>query len=439
MSFDAYLAQLASMGRLDSRGAFTVELRGAAQRSGYLVAHPSFHALNLVRAANIRAASRIEVKARGNRLRLDFDGTPFLRGELEGLDGRAFQREPADLRLLALSLLTCRSQGGDFELESRGDAGIFLETGPAGLSVSVPREATTPLVTRIETTLPWGGLGGWARRVLAGSAESDLIRRHGLYSAAALYVNGQPIHRPEFGGAPRPALVTSTRSYLGVELSQVVDGSAASRFPPDYHLVERFLTADRWTSATFAAPGQRFPMVLAKQGQAALVAPVHFSHTQSLLHQQRPADPAPRWFEKDLRPRNLARDDEAVPCYAMLAIPTRLSGPGRLVPIRDGIVLGQKSEDLGVPGAVALIACSGLQEDLSQFGLVENEDYGAMLDYLRGQFREMLDDLPEVLVRLQDFELEQWVLDQIPNPARQPELATDPSEQKQKKRRLRRR
>ncbi|MBI3927803.1 MAG: hypothetical protein HY319_19840 [Armatimonadetes bacterium] len=217
----------------------------------------------------------------------------------------------------------------------------------------------------------------------------------------------------------------------------MVPGSAATRFPPDYHLVERSLTADGWTMGTFAAPGQRFPLVLSRPGQERVVAPVHFSHSQSLLHQQRPLTPVPPWFEKDPRPRCVARDDEAVPCYAMLAIPARLEEPGRLVPIRDGVVVGQKAEDLGVPGAIALVSCGGLQEDLSQFAPVENEDYAAMLDFLRGHFREMLDELPAVLVRLQDFELEQWVLDQIPA-GRRPE-PEKPGPEVERKRRLRRR
>lgn len=84
-------------------------------------------------------------------------------------------------------------------------------------------------------------------------------------------------------------------------------------------------------------------------------------------------------------------------CVAMLAIPAALEGSGRLVCIKSGVALRSKRVDLGCPGAVAVIAATGLETLPGRLEVVEDREYHLRLMWLRDQVEIMLAELRKLL------------------------------------------
>lgn len=369
-SFETLLEFYRRPGSLDSQGRFSLDPEGAARQARFALPSPQFSVLLLLRAAVQAGAHRVEVATGIRKLRLEHDGRPWEEPP-----------DPGPRSLLGLGVTACRA---------------------AGWRVVVGESS-------VEVKKPWEGF----RAFFQGQAgEAELLRRHALYGSVPVNLNGRSVTRPVFGCRPNPTSVTSTASYLGVELSMRSESAGEGSFPPGYHLFERYLLAPGWGTQTLAAPARRFTKMFIPEEGETREAPVSFAHTQSLVHQRKTAPAG--LFEIGSTP--MARDDETLPCWAMLAIGHRLEGPGRLLLVKDGVVLEMKEADLGVAGALAVIAAPRLEEDAGRFGVVENQAYQELLDELQRNFLEMSDDLRERLPVLENFELEEWVRSRLPDP-----------------------
>lgn len=103
------LADLESEGARDETGRFTLDREAALRKlRTSRVDRREVFALEVLRAASLRGASRVDVRADADDLWIAFDGRPFSRGELEQVYAAAFARDPdpavQSCRHLALAL-----------------------------------------------------------------------------------------------------------------------------------------------------------------------------------------------------------------------------------------------------------------------------------------------------------------------------------------------
>lgn len=77
-------------------------------------------------------------------------------------------------------------------------------------------------------------------------------------------------------------------------------------------------------------------------------------------------------------------------CFAILTIPASLSGPGRVVFVKSGVLMKSKIVDLGCPGAVAIVSASGLTCDPARFEILEDRQFHLRILWLKQHFEEML-------------------------------------------------
>lgn len=386
--FDRLIASLRDANPVHSSGEFTVDVEAARQRAGYLLPSPHHAGLSLVRAAVAGGAQFLNVEAGRSWVRVRSDDAVWTKEELGRIADDALLGETGRLHFLATAAHASRAAGRKVLFEGR----VRLNGDQQGWRIS---SAEHKRGNHAEIVAPWGFFKGDPR---------PLLRRHLLYLPLPCGFNGRPLGPPLFGQEPNPSSASSTFAYLGAEFG----GKRA--FPPGYHLSERYLTAPRWDASVLAAPTRRHPKIFVGLDRDPKVAPVELAHTQALVHDRVPGPPQ---LFGEAPEKKYGRPGEAMACYALLAIAPELEGPGLLVPVKEGVILGATEADLGCPGALAVVSAHGLTEDLSQFGVVRNAAYDELLSYLRGQFREMLEALPDWLPRVGNFQTEKTVIDRL--------------------------
>jgi len=301
------------------------------------------------------------------------------------------------LRWLAAAAHVSRAAG--FKVVLQGSVRWVGET--RGWKETSPEE---PKGNSYEISSPDNKLLKGLLELFTGSREAQLLRRRTLFLPLPTGFNGRPLGPPVFGSEPNPVSTTSTFAYLGAEFG----GRRA--FPPGYHLCERYVTAPAWTAGVLAAPTRRHPKIFVGLDREPKVAPVELGHTQALVHDRVPGPPALFGADPELK---YGRPGETIPCFALLAIPPELEGPGVLILVKEGVVLGALEAELGCPGALAVVSAAGLTEDLSQFGVLQNEAFQVLLRYLRDHFRELREALPEWLPRVGNFQTEKSITDRL--------------------------
>lgn len=93
-------------------------------------------------------------------------------------------------------------------------------------------------------------------------------------------------------------------------------------------------------------------------------------------------------------------DDEWTTCGAAFALPIDLEGPARLTLLQDGVPLSPHSLDLGCPGLLCRASGEGLDVDLSQVQVVQNEAFQHRVKAIR---RALQPFLRAVLSRTERF------------------------------------
>ncbi len=109
MSIDRLIDELRREGRVDSRGEFTLDRDKAREKMRrYQLASPQAYVTELIQAAVLKGAGRIDVEVDADDTILRFDGPPFSAAELEELWGSVFATQATPevraLRQLALGL-----------------------------------------------------------------------------------------------------------------------------------------------------------------------------------------------------------------------------------------------------------------------------------------------------------------------------------------------
>jgi hypothetical protein len=73
----------------------------------------------------------------------------------------------------------------------------------------------------------------------------------------------------------------------------------------------------------------------------------------------------------------------------------RDSTPGQIVVVQWGVALDPVPVDLGVPGALAVVAWNG-KTDLSRLRPLQDENFAELVAYCRSQIAEMHEDYQRV-------------------------------------------
>lgn len=390
--FEQLIASLVRANPVHSSGQFTLDADAARQKSRYLI-DPRLCCLNLVRAAVASGPRVLNILTGRGRVAVGCDGQAWTRAQLEQVTEGGLIGDQGPLHFLAAAAHAAREAGYRVILEGQvrlvGDRKGWQQTAPEA------RKGNTA-----ELIAPGNAL--W--RFFSGSPETTLLRRHTLYLPFPCGFNRRPLGPPVFGQDPHPTAATSTFAYLGAEF-----GSRRA-FPPGYHLCERYVTAPHWTAGVLAAPTRRHPKIFVGLDREPKIAPVELAHTQALVHDRVPGPPALFGAAPELK---YGRPGETLPCFALLALAPELEGPGCLVLVKEGVILGATEEELGCPGALAIVSAAGLTEDLGQFGVVKNAAYEELLAYLRRQFRELLEGLPDWLPRVGNFQTEKSITDRL--------------------------
>jgi|GEM_PF-3089757 len=88
---DAIVAELATGGRVESSGAFTVDREAArAKMARFRLRNPDEYVLAFVRSAVLKGATRVDIELDADDLKLSFDGRPFRLVDFEELYGAMF-------------------------------------------------------------------------------------------------------------------------------------------------------------------------------------------------------------------------------------------------------------------------------------------------------------------------------------------------------------
>lgn len=180
---DELFAELRQEGRHDSVGSFTLDFSKAYDKLRRFQSQPDQFAVQLVAAATMRGATRIEVRSLARDFSFEFAAPPYTWPELQSL----FQPEQpgADLFRLNMALLACL--GLDPKI-------LWLETADyrmaiRGNQLELMRQPQRREMTRVWMTLPW-------RSCSLPTPEAQALVRRCSLSPVPIQLNGRELARP---------------------------------------------------------------------------------------------------------------------------------------------------------------------------------------------------------------------------------------------------
>ncbi|MBI3181656.1 MAG: hypothetical protein HYZ28_05900 [Myxococcales bacterium] len=218
MSLDDLHRRLREGAEQVGEGRFRIdEKRALAKLRDHRLADPHHYALELLRAAALSGARRVEVRIDSDDFELTFDGEPFPPAVMRDLLSHALagERNKDDRRVRLLALGVAGALGLSPKLVKVSSGGVTLEL--SGDHVEHRREATgRTTFVHVRKRLGWRVV----RAALLGSPEEAAIRAHARSFPARLSVNGARVDRPEpFEGkmlASRKATLGKLRLYAAV-------------------------------------------------------------------------------------------------------------------------------------------------------------------------------------------------------------------------------
>lgn len=363
------LADLRAEGSLDSAGQFTLDYDEAQRRlADFGLENPHAYVLKLIQAAALcptRALVTIQVDAAGvtverGAVRLEPQALETLIGCVVTVDAERWLRE------LAYGALASLKVASRVEIETHlGEESFVLRVDAAGQHFD-----------QLEAS---GRFQGWRVRVIRSKKlltrsypEDSLIRERTAFCPLAVCLNGKILPKATFLG-------TRERGAKVLDLGRILGRSAfrlsRRRYCAGTCLMTRYLIPDRDSGDLLT----RFYSRVVRR-----VVRLRFIESEPIMPSTRNNVEILELGE-DWRP-NEARGwpfNTLGYFLAIVAIQIDLEPLARVTLVRDGITLETNRVDLGVPGLVAVVAASGLQMDLSELRVVENEAYVAMLAGIR--------------------------------------------------------
>ncbi len=240
---DELFAELRQEGRPDSVGSFSLDFSKAYDKLRKFQSQPDQFAVQLVAAATLRGATRIEVRSLQRDFSFDFAAPPYTWPELQSL----FQLEQpgADVFRLNMALLACLGldptvlwlETADYRMAIRGN------------QLELMRQPQRRETTRIWMTLPW-------RQCSLPTPEAQALIRRCSFCPVPISLNGRQLAPPlapvaKVGLAPAALWPTDESSF-------VLDGAPEVAYlvnpEPPFDGVQIILHGVR-----FALPGPDWP------------------------------------------------------------------------------------------------------------------------------------------------------------------------------------
>lgn len=194
---DDLLAELRSEGEVDSRGSFTLDRKQArAKLQKFQLADARRYVLELVQAAVLRGATRIDFEIDADDMHMRFDGRAFTPAELDDLWGSIFADGEGDdlrgLRQLALGLNAAlgmapkriRVVSGTSRIELRPDRDDVLET---------VNGAATLTHVHVEQRLSLGLVVDFLRNLTGTLSEETYLHHRCSHCPIPITLDGKPL------------------------------------------------------------------------------------------------------------------------------------------------------------------------------------------------------------------------------------------------------
>ncbi|MEW6279485.1 MAG: hypothetical protein AB1758_12720 [Candidatus Eremiobacterota bacterium] len=396
---DRLLEGLQREGELDSSGDFTLDFQKARLKLGrHQLVSPGHYLLKFVQACVAGGATRVHVRTRGHQVELQ-SNPEFPLQELPRLSAYLLYSnsltEPRSLRHLAVGLNSAIGlEPRRLELAFEGIRWTperEWEERPPGPGKDGStfrlrlrkRQLGWPLMT-MDLALQMAGTVATSHIPRIPSEVHALLNPEDLALSAAcrfapipVFLNGGLCNRPNYpgtGGLWPPPSRPDAGGMLILEYT--------------------FLAGDEPACQLVGLPAV---------GRARIR---RFMHIPSLHSLPTPGLPA---LSGAVQARTLpGTRGRVLMCHGRLAVEQGLQGPARLLFVRDGVSLAPQDVDLGLPGVVGVLSAHGLATDLSEFTLVDNREYQALLGRLKPQAWQMAEDLRVQLERLSWLDRLTW-------------------------------
>ncbi|MEW6281991.1 MAG: hypothetical protein AB1758_25530 [Candidatus Eremiobacterota bacterium] len=431
---DDLLDELRGVGSLDSSAEFTIDLERAADRlSRFQLQLPGLYLLKLVQAAVVEGATAVHIRLSARESHLLASMPPDF--ELEAL--RAALEHP-----LEASSNEHLARAQQFLLATRPEKAAWCLFNGRDLwrsdGSSEPVTDYAHLALRVVRARPCG-FGARLRAMLRlRTGEHATLTEGCAYCPIPVYLDGRLANAPWLHDRylPKGNLAGVSALTLG--------------YPARYVLAERLVMGVGHPRSSILGPPplHRTPTVVCL-GDCVHKPEALIHYGGSLLYDWRTAPEVTFDFQDRcisgehylfraavLDDRTVQANSVEVPrhqaapylstvklkgqltpiCQASLMLPIKLEGPGRLIPVRHGVAMQTQEEDLLAPGLVAVVACEDVQTDLSERTPVKDEAYQALIQQVRVQARQLLDQVLPYLGHLTsfDYSLKSYVLKRMP-------------------------
>lgn len=215
-SLNQFMEQVASVGALDSEGAFTLDVDRAGDKvKRFQLVDPYLYAVHLVSAAVLGTALNLRLSKTATQIAFSFDGDIFTQGQLEALSQALLTGFGGERRLqeLAIAVSGARSTGPHslvFESVSSNGTGVKLQYQGEKRSVAPLSEAVPGNRLILEYPVSWRRLAG---HFDTRSPEVDVLRKFCSRAPLSIKSDLVSISAPEFS----PADSLAWKYYRGQE------------------------------------------------------------------------------------------------------------------------------------------------------------------------------------------------------------------------------
>ncbi len=183
------------------RGTFRLDWQRARRKiQDFKLAEPHAYVLELVQAAVAADATRIQIRMDADDMRLEFDGQPYSRAELDGLFDALFTEEPSRARLkqLALGAVTSLGLGPKFVTIASGDGRRAAELSMTSLDDvrlrALPEdEIFSGTRVHLREKLSWKVM---AEAMWRPNPEEGLLRERCRFCPVPITLNGDDLRWP---------------------------------------------------------------------------------------------------------------------------------------------------------------------------------------------------------------------------------------------------
>ena len=362
---DSFLRQQADRGKIDSRDSeFGVDLeRSLKKLSQFGMVEEHDYLMKALQAAYALDGQELEcqIGVRKNTISFSFEARDEVSPEAVGetILGRAKKPSPAATHL-ASAMLSARGNGSPMVEWTFDKSRLCLGDVVKTETRYTPGEITSG---RFICHHPFRLLSLNFRRLMPGYAGEQ---HFAIYDRARFF--------------PRPLKLDGRSIERGWSRQSFAPGAWFDYMSPPYYLAEGYLASPE-------VPNFEFPCNSTTEFEPCGQTPGSSQFRSKAVRLEgdvlsaptpgdRPLPSVPtllRIFRGIRNPQ--ASGQQAIRCSAAVAIPLSLTGPATLVFVKDGLTCRPKRVEMGCSGMLVIASATGLQTDLTEFSIIENDNY----------------------------------------------------------------